>query len=87
MLTVWRANLLGSSAKGNEYFLRHLLGTDASLRAEEATAGQTAPGRGVARRGPGGQARPAAVAGLPDDLTTLFSDVVLPAATWYESTT
>ena len=29
VLTVWRANLLGSSAKGNEYFLRHLLGTDA----------------------------------------------------------
>ena len=23
-LTVWRSNLLGSSAKGNEYFLKHL---------------------------------------------------------------
>ena len=28
VLTVWRANLLGSSSKGNEYFLKHLLGTD-----------------------------------------------------------
>ena len=28
VLTVWRANLLGSSGKGNEYFLKHLLGTD-----------------------------------------------------------
>src|SRR5690606_15756852 len=27
VLSVWRANLLGSSSKGNEYFLRHLLGT------------------------------------------------------------
>jgi nitrate reductase alpha subunit len=27
---------LGSSAKGTEYFLRHLLGTDAALRAGEA---------------------------------------------------
>ncbi len=36
MLTIWRANLLGSSAKGNEYFLRHLLGTDHSVRAAEA---------------------------------------------------
>ncbi|MGH3611213.1 MAG: molybdopterin-dependent oxidoreductase, partial [Pseudonocardia sp.] len=27
VLTVWRANLLGSSGKGNEYFLHHLLGT------------------------------------------------------------
>ena len=35
VLTVWRANLLGSSSKGNEYFLRHLLGTDNAVRAEE----------------------------------------------------
>ncbi|HEU5111394.1 MAG TPA: nitrate reductase subunit alpha [Micromonosporaceae bacterium] len=84
VLTVWRANLLGSSAKGNEYFLRHLLGTDSSLRADEA----------------GPEHRPADVAwhdeapeGKLDLLlsldfrmtsTTLFSDVVLPAATWYE---
>ena len=27
MLSSWRANLLGSSSKGNEYFLKHLLGT------------------------------------------------------------
>src|SRR5690606_32663077 len=26
--TTWRPNLLGSSAKGNQYFLNHLLGTD-----------------------------------------------------------
>ena len=35
---VWRANLLGSSAKGNEYFLKHLLGTDSSLRADRGAA-------------------------------------------------
>lgn len=34
VLSVWRANLLGSSSKGNEYFLRHLLGTDSNLQAE-----------------------------------------------------
>ena len=28
VLTLWRANLLGSSAKGHEYFLRHLLGVE-----------------------------------------------------------
>src|SRR5690606_11844461 len=28
VLTVWRANLLGSSGKGNEYFLHHVLGAD-----------------------------------------------------------
>src|SRR5512134_3149902 len=40
VLTVWRANLLGSSAKGNEYFLKHLLGTDSSVRATEAPPDQ-----------------------------------------------
>ena len=83
-LTVWRANLLGSSAKGNEYFLRHLLGTDergARRRAPE----RLRPARGaLARRGAGGQARPADVARFPDDQHHVFSDIVLPAATWYE---
>lgn len=31
VLTVWRANLIGASGKGGEYFLKHLLGTDASV--------------------------------------------------------
>ena len=34
-LTLWRSNLFGSSAKGNEYFLKHLLGTHSNLMAEE----------------------------------------------------
>jgi nitrate reductase alpha subunit len=85
VLTVWRANVLGSSGKGHEYFLRHLLGApEPGVRAEEAPA----------------DARPAdlvwhdeAPQGKLDLLTTidfrmtsnaLFSDVVLPAATWYE---
>ena len=37
VLTVWRANLLGSSGKGQEYFLQHLLGADRdAVRAEES---------------------------------------------------
>jgi nitrate reductase alpha subunit len=84
VLTVWRANLLGSSAKGNEYFLKHLLGTDASVRADEAP--EAARPREVTWR-------PQAPAGKLDLLlsldfrmtsTTIYSDVVLPAATWYE---
>src|SRR5262249_20188992 len=36
VLTIWRANLLGSSGKGHEYFLKHLLGTsDPAVRADE----------------------------------------------------
>jgi nitrate reductase / nitrite oxidoreductase, alpha subunit len=84
VLTVWRANLLGSSAKGNEYFLKHLLGTASSVRAEEAP--EAARPRDVTWR-------PQAPAGKLDLLlsldfrmtsTTIYSDVVLPAATWYE---
>ena len=49
VLTVWRANLLGSSGKGNEYFLKHLLGTDSSLRATETPPEARPEGRRVAR--------------------------------------
>ena len=47
VLTIWRANLLGSSSKGNEYFLKHLLGTDNAVRADETrpiSARRTSPG-------------------------------------------
>ena len=34
---VWRSNIIGSSGKGHEYFLRHLLGTaEPAVRADEA---------------------------------------------------
>ena len=50
VLAIWRANLLGSSGKGNEYFLKHLLGTDSSLRADRGVGEPAAAGGGVARR-------------------------------------
>ncbi|HEX5468222.1 MAG TPA: nitrate reductase subunit alpha [Gaiellaceae bacterium] len=85
VLTVWRSNLLGSSAKGHEYFLRHLLGTTLpAVRAEESPP-ELRPSEVVWRD--------AAPEGKLDLLTTidfrmtsnaLFSDIVLPAATWYE---
>ncbi len=82
-LTVWRANLLGSSGKGNEYFHKHLLGADSNL--------QTTDAEGV--RPQELVWRDTAATGKLDLLmsldfrmtsTTLFSDIVLPAATWYE---
>ena len=42
VLSIWRANLLGSSSKGNEYFLRHLLGTDSNLQADADPGGPAA---------------------------------------------
>jgi nitrate reductase / nitrite oxidoreductase, alpha subunit len=83
-LTLWRANLLGSSGKGNEYFMRHLLGVDSLATAGECGRGERP--RDLVWREP-------APVGKLDLLTTLdfrmtntglHSDVVLPAATWYE---
>jgi len=36
VMTVWRANLLGFSGKGMEYFMRHLLGVEDAVRAQES---------------------------------------------------
>ncbi len=84
MLTVWRANLLGSSAKGNEYFLRHLLGTDASLRATEAGPAHRPKTVIWHDEAPEGKLDLLLSLDFRMTSTTLFSDVVLPAATWYE---
>ncbi|NUU23888.1 MAG: nitrate reductase subunit alpha, partial [Streptomycetaceae bacterium] len=84
VLTVWRANLLGSSAKGNEYFLKHLLGTDSSLRATEAPP-EARPQDVVWRtEAPVGKLDLLLTLDFRMTSTTVFSDVVLPAATWYE---
>ncbi|HRC63917.1 MAG TPA: nitrate reductase subunit alpha, partial [Dermatophilaceae bacterium] len=84
VLSLWRSNLLGSSAKGNEYFLKHLLGTDHAVTAAEAAPDQR----------PDGIEWPEHAAEAKLDLlmtidfrmtsSTMFSDIVLPAATWYE---
>jgi len=84
VLTVWRANLLGSSAKGNEYFLRHLLGTDASLRATETPPERRPQEVRWPEQAPEGKLDLLLSLDFRMTSTTLFSDVVLPAATWYE---
>ncbi|HEY3508575.1 nitrate reductase subunit alpha [Kribbella sp. NPDC051137] len=81
ILSIWRANLLGSSAKGNEYFLEHLLGAGSSLRAGEGVHPQELEWRDEAPRG---KLDLLLTLDFRQTSTTLFSDVVLPAATWYE---
>ncbi|MCH9732121.1 MAG: nitrate reductase subunit alpha [Actinomycetia bacterium] len=82
-LTVWRSNLLGSSAKGNEYFLKHLLGTDSNVAArdEDSVRPQEVTWRDDA---PVGKLDLLLSLDFRNTSTTLFSDIVLPAATWYE---
>jgi nitrate reductase / nitrite oxidoreductase, alpha subunit len=84
ILTNWRNNLLGSSGKGNEYFLKHLLGTDASLRATEAPESARPKDVKWHERAPEGKLDLLMTIDFRQTSTTVFSDVVLPAATWYE---
>ena len=84
ILSIWRANLLGSSGKGNEYFLKHLLGTDSSIRATETPEGQRPVEVTWRDEAPEGKLDLLMTIDFRQTSTTIFSDVVLPAATWYE---
>ncbi len=84
VLTIWRANLLGSSAKGNEYFLKHLLGADNNLRATEAEPEHRPKDVVWREEAPTGKLDMLMSIDFRMTSTTIYSDVVLPAATWYE---
>ncbi len=85
-LFVWRSNLLGSSGKGHEYFLKYLLGTETGLQGKDLDSMPDG-------RKPDEVKWREAAEGKLDLLTTLdfrmsttcmYSDIVLPTATWYE---
>ncbi|MEW2287528.1 nitrate reductase subunit alpha [Streptomyces sp. NPDC047841] len=84
VLTVWRANLIGSSAKGNEYFLRHLLGAADNASAREAAPGERPQKVRWHAEAPRGKLDLLMSLDFRMTSTTLYSDLVLPAATWYE---
>ena len=82
---VWRSNLLGSSGKGQEYFLRHLLGAvhDGPL-AEPLPEGERPSSVRWREEIPRGKLDLLVTVDFRMTTTGLYSDVVLPAATWYE---
>ena len=82
-LILWRSNLFGSSAKGEEYFQKHLLGTLNNVLGPEH--GDSRP-KDVAwhEQAPEGKLDLLATADFRMTSSTLLSDVVFPAATWYE---
>ncbi|HLV59190.1 MAG TPA: nitrate reductase subunit alpha, partial [Natronosporangium sp.] len=84
VLTVWRANLLGSSGKGMEYFMRHLLGAEDAVRADESPP-HLRPDEVVWREtAPRGKLDLLTAIDFRMTSTCTYADVVLPAATWYE---
>ncbi len=85
VMTVWRANVLGSSGKGHEYFLKHLLGTkENAVRAEESPPEFRPQDVTWRDEAPEGKLDLLTTIDFRMTSNALFSDVVLPAATWYE---
>ena len=84
-LIVWRSNLLGSSGKGSEYFLKHLLGANNGVLDSELGPADDRPQEVRWHdRAPEGKLDLLVTLDFRMSTTCLFSDVVLPAATWYE---
>lgn len=83
---IWRSNILGSSGKGHEYMLKHLLGTQNGLLGKDlGTFGGQKP-REVKwhEEAPEGKLDLVVTLDFRMSTTCLYSDVVLPTATWYE---
>ena len=80
---IWRGNAILSSAKGHEFFLRHYLGTHDNIVAAEHAGGHV---KTVTFREPAPRGKMDLVVDVNFrmDTSALYSDIVLPTATWYE---
>ncbi|BEO71420.1 nitrate reductase subunit alpha [Serratia marcescens] len=85
-LFVWRSNLLGSSGKGHEYMLKYLLGTENGIQGKDLGQQGGVKPQEVEWHEQGGEGKLDLVVTLDFRMssTCLYSDVVLPTATWYE---
>ncbi|MCF8233790.1 MAG: nitrate reductase subunit alpha [Bacteroidales bacterium] len=80
---IWRGNALMSSAKGHEFFLRHYLGTHDNAIAEESAKGKVNDVKWH-EKAPRGKMDLIVDLNFRMDTSALYSDIVLPAASWYE---
>ncbi len=82
---IWRSNLLGSSGKGHEYFLKYLLGTTNGVQGKDlGHEGGVKPEEVVWRDAPEGKLDLLVTLDFRMSTTCMHSDIVLPTATWYE---
>lgn len=81
-LFVWRSNLVSSSAKGQEYFMKHLFGASDGLLAKPNE--RMKPEEVVWRDEVEGKLDLLVALDFRMTTTPLYADIVLPAATWYE---
>ncbi len=83
---IWRSNLLGSSGKGHEYMLKHLLGTQNGLLGKDlGDSDAQKPSEVVWHdKAPEGKLDLVVTLDFRMSTTCVYSDIVLPSATWYE---
>jgi nitrate reductase alpha subunit len=82
---IWRSNLLGSSGKGHEYFLKHLLGTSHGVQGKDLGSDGRRPTEVAWHdQAPEGKLDLLVTIDFRMSTTCLYSDIVLPTATWYE---
>lgn len=80
---IWRGNALLASAKGHEYFLRHYLGTHDNAIAQDIAEGTVKKVKWH-EHAPQGKMDLVVDLNFRMDSSALYSDIVLPAASWYE---
>ena len=80
---IWRGNALNASAKGQEYFFKHYLGTHHQVISEEVDKSHF---NEVVYRdeAPEGKLDLVVDINFRMDTSALYSDIVLPTASWYE---
>jgi len=81
---IWRGNALMASAKGHEYFLKHYLGTHHNSISSEEVAKDAVRDVKFWEKAPRGKMDLVIDLNFRMDTSALYSDIVLPAATWYE---
>lgn len=85
VMIFWRTNPLGCNVKGHEYFLHYLLGTQASILGNDsATMPQQVKDTPLDIEREGGKLDLMVTSEIRFSTSCVYSDVVLPAAHWYE---
>lgn len=79
---IWRGNALLASMKGHEYMLNHYLGTHHNDIADEVARDHVS--EIMWREAPKGKMDLVVDLNFRMDTSALYSDIVLPAASWYE---
>lgn len=81
---IWRGNAIGGSAKGHEFFLDHYLGTHTNQVSDSRFAEGSTKEIVWHDKVPQGKMDLIVDLNFRMDTSALYSDIVLPAATWYE---